>query len=82
MKEGSSPKEVSIDFVRPICRFKRNYRTNKVIFQLVNTYLEKMRADTVKQAVETIRNRIDRYGVAEPSIRQLGTNRVALNCLV
>lgn len=52
--------------------------SNKVIYQAVDAYVEKFRADSVKQAVETIRNRIDRYGVSEPSIRQLGDNRVAV----
>jgi protein-export membrane protein SecD len=51
---------------------------NKMIFQAADAYIEKLRADTVKQAVETIRNRIDRYGVSEPSIRQLGAVRVAV----
>jgi protein-export membrane protein SecD len=32
----------------------------------------------MRQAVETIRNRIDRYGVAEPEIRRLGDNRVVV----
>lgn len=32
----------------------------------------------VDQALETIRNRIDRYGVSEPSITKTGTNRVAI----
>lgn len=33
---------------------------------------------TVEQALETIRNRIDRYGVAEPSITMMGGNRIAI----
>ncbi len=32
----------------------------------------------VRQAVETVRNRIDRYGVAEPSIVRLGKNRLSV----
>jgi len=31
-----------------------------------------------EQALETIRNRIDRYGVAEPSITMMGGNRIAI----
>ncbi len=50
----------------------------KVILVALDPYLEKLRSDSVKQAVETIRNRIDRYGVAEPSIRQLGESRVVV----
>lgn len=32
----------------------------------------------VKQALEKVRNRIDRYGVAEPSIQRLGSDRIAV----
>ncbi|HCU25931.1 MAG TPA: protein translocase subunit SecD [Deltaproteobacteria bacterium] len=42
------------------------------------SYQERLREETLKQAVETIRNRIDRYGVAEPDIRRLGSNRVVV----
>jgi preprotein translocase subunit SecD len=45
---------------------------------LSETYQNRLKDETVKQAVETIRNRIDRHGVAEPSIRRLGQNRVVL----
>lgn len=36
-------------------------------------YLEQMAVD---QALETIRNRIDEFGVSEPDIRRQGTNRI------
>jgi len=41
-------------------------------------YQEKLKDETLKQAVETIRNRIDRHGVAEPTIQRLGSNRVVV----
>ncbi|MFO1463451.1 MAG: protein translocase subunit SecD [bacterium] len=41
-------------------------------------YQSKLKDETLKQAVETIRNRIDRHGVAEPDIRRLGDNRVVV----
>ena len=41
-------------------------------------YQKKLKDETLKQAVETIRNRIDRHGVAEPDIRRLGDNRVVI----
>ncbi len=59
-------------------QLKEIQEDNKVFVQSTQDYLKKLREDTVKQAVETIRNRIDRYGVSEPSIRQLGDNRVAV----
>jgi protein-export membrane protein SecD len=42
------------------------------------SYQERLKDETMKQAVETIRNRIDRHGVAEPEIRRLGENRVVV----
>lgn len=41
-------------------------------------YQAQLKDETVRQAVETIRNRIDRYGVAEPAIQRLGENRVVI----
>lgn len=38
----------------------------------MNDYKEKV----IQQAIETIRNRIDEFGVAEPSISQQGANRI------
>ncbi len=43
-----------------------------------DSFQKQLRDETLKQAVETIRNRIDRHGVAEPTIRRLGNNRVAV----
>lgn len=42
------------------------------------SYQNRLKDETLKQAVETIRNRIDRHGVAEPDIRRLGDNRVVV----
>ncbi len=42
------------------------------------SYQKNLKDETLKQAVETIRNRIDRYGVAEPTIRLAGDNRVVV----
>lgn len=78
VKEGTNFSEVQSILSSKFGALKEIDEPNKVVFQIVNTYLDKMRSDTVKQAVETIRNRIDRYGVSEPSIRQLGVNRVAV----
>ncbi|HKX13249.1 MAG TPA: protein translocase subunit SecD, partial [bacterium] len=41
-------------------------------------YQNRLKDETLKQAVETIRNRIDRHGVAEPDIRRLGENRIVI----
>jgi len=37
---------------------------------------EAERDDAVRSAIEIVRNRIDQFGVAEPSIQRLGSNRI------
>lgn len=77
-KEGLQGDSISQVISSKFPNLKETKEENKVFVQLTQDYLIKLRSDTVKQAVETIRNRIDRYGVSEPSIRQLGDNRVAV----
>lgn len=40
------------------------------------SYLSDFKKRTLEQAIETIRNRIDEFGVAEPSITAQGTDRI------
>ncbi|MFN3134162.1 MAG: protein translocase subunit SecD [Candidatus Kryptonium sp.] len=40
--------------------------------------LEKQAVDAVDRALEVIRNRVDKYGVAEPSIQKQGSNRIVV----
>ncbi len=49
-----------------------------VVFALRETYQRMIEERVVKQAVETTRNRIDRYGVSEPSIQRQGKNRIII----
>lgn len=41
-----------------------------------DAYLIDQKQNTIRQAIETIRNRIDEFGVAEPSITQQGEDRI------
>lgn len=41
-----------------------------------DSYLNDYKTRVIQQAIETIRNRIDEFGVAEPSISQQGANRI------
>jgi len=43
-----------------------------------NEFLDNFERETVRQATENIRNRVDRYGVAEPDIRGVSGNRIAV----
>jgi len=49
-----------------------------VNFGLAETYEKYLDNQIVKQALEKVRNRIDRYGVAEPAIQRLGSDRIAI----
>lgn len=41
-------------------------------------YHERLRNDIIDQATQSVRNRINRYGVGEPDIRQQGDDRIAI----
>jgi preprotein translocase subunit SecD len=41
-----------------------------------DAYLNDYKSKVIQQAIETIRNRIDEFGVAEPSISQQGNDRI------
>lgn len=46
---------------------------------LKNAFEQNLRDQAVQQSVEVIRNRIDKYGVSEPSIhRELGSNKIVV----
>jgi preprotein translocase subunit SecD len=50
----------------------------KVLFTMSPQQLETLRTRAVQQAIETIRNRIDQFGVREPDIRLAGTDRIMI----
>ncbi len=53
---------------------------DKVSFEMTGTYAEETRQLAVRQAQETIRKRVDAFGVAEPVIHEegLGSNRIVV----
>lgn len=51
---------------------------DKVEIRYYDAYLLDQKQNTIRQAIETIRNRIDEFGVAEPSITQQGTDRILI----
>jgi preprotein translocase subunit SecD len=57
-------------------RDKRADRT--AVFKLTEGFSDQTKDMAARQALETIRNRIDRYGVAEPTIVRLGANRISI----
>ena len=50
--------------------------TGRVLLSLKPREIRQLRDLAVRQVLETIRNRIDQFGVAEPSIQQQGDNRI------
>ena len=40
--------------------------------------VDRIKNSAINQALETIRNRIDEFGVAEPLIQRLGRNQIAV----
>ncbi|WP_415063836.1 protein translocase subunit SecD [Bdellovibrio sp.] len=49
-----------------------------VTVRYFDAYLNDYKNRVIQQAIETIRNRIDEFGVAEPSISQQGANRILI----
>ncbi|MES3039044.1 MAG: protein translocase subunit SecD, partial [Bdellovibrionota bacterium] len=53
-----------------------NSNPNLITVRYLDTYLMDYKNKVITQAIETIRNRIDEFGVAEPSITQQGSDRI------
>lgn len=49
---------------------------NQLIMRYYDSYINDYKSKVIHQAIETIRNRIDEFGVSEPSITQQGANRI------
>jgi preprotein translocase subunit SecD len=48
----------------------------EIRLQMLTTEADRIRTYAVNQGLETIRNRIDQFGVAETTVAQAGTNRI------
>lgn len=58
---------------------KQSLRVDKtIVLDLTEEFANRTKDQSARQAVETIRNRIDRYGVSEPTIVRLGSNRISI----
>jgi preprotein translocase subunit SecD len=51
---------------------------NKLVYAIDDKEAKRVRENAVDQALETIRNRIDQFGVAEPTILRQGTNEIVV----
>jgi preprotein translocase subunit SecD len=57
---------------------KMNETETSVSYRYFDSYLNDYKSRVIQQSIETIRNRIDEFGVAEPSISQQGTDRILI----
>lgn len=53
-----------------------NDSNNQIVVRYYETYLRDYNKRVIDQAIETIRNRIDEFGVSEPSITAQGSSRI------
>ncbi|MCE5194866.1 MAG: protein translocase subunit SecD [Nitrospiraceae bacterium] len=51
---------------------------SKLVYELTAKEMTKIKDNASDQALETIRNRIDQFGVAEPTIHRQGTNEIVV----
>jgi len=64
-----------------LSRYFRNEEANitrRSTNEEVQTYLEQQADEAIGRAMEVIRNRVDRYGVTEPSIQRQGERRIVV----
>lgn len=55
-----------------------SYSGNEVVFGMKPDWESQLRDDVVSQAIKTVRNRIDKYGVTEPEVRRRGDNSIMI----
>jgi preprotein translocase subunit SecD len=63
---------------RVLSRFSNSEKGDSIIFEMFPGDVAKLREQSVNQAVQTIRNRIDAYGVTEPVIQAGGGDRIVV----
>src|SRR5262245_1361931 len=59
-------------------RRNEDQATGRFVLAMRSSEVNRLRDEFVRQAVETIRNRIDQFGVAEPTITRTGENRILI----
>jgi preprotein translocase subunit SecD len=57
-------------------RRSEDQAAGRLVLTMRASEVARLRDDFVRQAVETIRNRVDQFGVAEPTITRQGDNRI------
>jgi len=52
--------------------------STSLVYELSSPEVDRIKDSAINQALETLRNRIDQFGVAEPLIQRLGRNQIAI----
>jgi preprotein translocase subunit SecD len=74
-REGSNGISIDFSFPRFVLQEKSGTRLE---YELGPDDVQRIKTSAINQALETIRNRIDQFGVAEPLIQRLGLNQIAI----
>ena len=64
----------------PGIKVKKKFENGSVIYTVTLTKeeIEKTKSNAVKQAIQTIRSRLDAYGLTEPSVTQQGKDKIVV----
>jgi preprotein translocase subunit SecD len=57
---------------------QRDEKAGRFTLAMLDRQVTQLRDDAVRQGLETIRNRVDQFGVAEPTITRQGTDRILI----
>ncbi|MBI1821902.1 MAG: protein translocase subunit SecD [Nitrospirae bacterium] len=88
----TAPLEISVDYPKkeekePLLKIvteqfpsllSKETRENSFLLTLSGDEVKRLKEDAVARSMETIRNRIDQFGVAEPLIQRQGTNQILI----
>lgn len=66
----------SPQIIREKSEVKEGFAT--VVFKLAEGEIDRLAKNTLDQAIETIRNRIDQFGVAEPIVQRHGSSQILI----
>jgi preprotein translocase subunit SecD len=65
-----------IEYRDQLDEVSRDPAKGEVRYTIAKDYIDKIKDDSIRQAIETIRGRVDQFGVSEPSIVKKGDNIV------
>ncbi len=81
MIELEAGEKVDLDadpYERFLVQFEQEKTGNQVMLTLEEAEVERIKKNAIEQAVEVIRNRIDQFGVTEPTIQRRGDNSILI----